>query len=699
MERTAPPDFGPTDIISGFSFGSSLRKHASRNTDHYDVLSFFPVPTMTPVPSVPEGIPQPELFYDDRFWEQYVGRNLVSDPVIAVVELVANCWDSGALKVEIVWPEEGDSYLSVGDNGEGMTRDEFYRRWGSFSYDRITNQGKTVTVNLGNSLATRRVFGQNGIGRFAAFCFGSKYTVSTAKGGERNKFAVRKGRKQPLEFELILTEPAEKSGTIIEVEGVSPMILRAETLRTELGRRFLTDPSFQVFVNGVQIAFDDIENKGLEILSVPVPGIGATVQVKVIDAKRTDLTGRQHGVAWHVLGRLVGDCGWKDPEQKSLIDGRRIEAKRYTFIVEADLLNDAGAVKSDWSGFEEENATYKAVNSAVQTTITQRLLEYTKEKRDETTASVRKSFSNEVRQMTPLRRERWNSFVDKVAADCPSLSEQELKSVSGILANMELASSRYGLLHKLQELDPSQIDKLHEVLEEWTIDMAKIVLDEIRGRMKLIEELRLKTSSEETLEVQELQPLFRQGLWIFGPEYETIHFTSNEGMTSVIQDLFGNAQIKGSRNRPDFAILPDTTVGLYSYPEYDADGGEVGPAKLVIVELKAPDVPIGDAEKGQCWKYVRELLQKGLLSERTRVQGFVLGRSINRVDREERTELNGRVRILPLDFGTVLARADSRLLNLRDKIKAAPFMQRPEIEDYLAEDDGDALSLETVEAS
>ncbi|MGC1479016.1 MAG: ATP-binding protein [Chthoniobacterales bacterium] len=631
------------------------------------------------------AFPQPELFYEDRFWEQYVGKNLVSDPVIAIVELVANCWDAGARKVEISWPEEIAEPFRIEDDGEGMTREEFYRRWGSFSYDRIRNQGKTVEIAFGDVVTSRRVFGRNGIGRFAAFCFGSEYSVSTAKNGERNRFVVRKGRTQPLEFDLVSTESAADSGTRIEVNVVTGTLLRAETIRTELGRRFLTDPAFQVHVNGVRIAFDDIENKGLEVLEVPVPGIDSTITVKVIDTKRTDPTGRQHGVAWHVLGRLVGDCGWKDPEQRSLIDGRRVEAKRFTFIVDADLLSDAGAVKPDWSGFEEENETYRAINAAVQAAITAKLLEMTKEKRGETTASVRKSFSQEVRQMTPLKRERWNTFVEKVAEDCPSLTEQELKSVSGILANMEVASSQYGLLKKLHDLNPGQIDDLHEILEEWTLDMAKIVLDEIRERMNLIEELRLKTNSKTTLEVQELQPLFRQGLWIFGPEFETIHFTSNEGMTSVIQGLFGRDDIKGSRNRPDFAILPDGTVGLYSYPEFDDEGAETGPAKLVVVELKAPDVPIGDNEKGQCWKYVRELLQKGLLSERTRVQGFVLGRTINQVDREERTELNGRVRILPMDFGTVLQRADSRLLKLREKIKSAPFLQESGIETFLSE--------------
>jgi hypothetical protein len=630
--------------------------------------------------------PQPNLFYEDRFWEQYVGQKLVSDPIIAIVELVANCWDAGAKKVEITWPEESGSSLRIEDDGEGMTKEEFYRRWGGMSYDRIRHQGSTVEVSINDHVCTRRVFGKNGIGRFAGFCFAPKYSVITAKDGVQNTFIVRKGTSRPLEFDHPLSEPVEAAGTTIEVQQVSGSILPAETIRTELGRRFLTDPAFQVLVNGVRIAFEDIENKGLEELLVPLPGLDSVVKIKIIDAKRTDPTGRQHGVAWHVLGRLVGDCGWKDPEQKSLIDGRRVEAKRFTFIVEADLLQEAGAVKPDWSGFEEEHPTFQKVNTTVQAAITKRLLEVTKEKRAETTSNVRRSFNSQVRQMSPLTREKWNTFVDKVAEECPSLTEQELKSVSGVLANMEVASSQYGLLHKLHDLSPDQIDDLHQILDEWTVDMAKVVLDEIRGRMKIVEELRFKTADRTTLEVQELQPLFRQGLWIFGPEFETIHYTSNEGMTSVIQELFGRKNLKGSRNRPDFAILPDSTAGFYAYPEYDSQGGEIGPSKLVILELKAPDVPIGDEEKGQCWKYVRELLKKGLLTEKTTVQGFVLGRTINQVDRAERTELNGRVSILPLDFSTVLQRADSRLLKLRDKIKSAPFLQQAGIDEFLADD-------------
>jgi hypothetical protein len=626
-----------------------------------------------------------DLFYEDRFWEQYVGKNLVSDPVTAIVELVANCWDAGATRVEVTWPDQELKTLRVGDNGEGMTRNEFYRRWGGMSYDRIRHQGSTVDVLVGESVRTRKVFGRNGIGRFAGFCFAAQYTVTTTKSGKRHRFLVRKGRKQPLEFQTLGSTDASGKGTEIEVEATSVSFLPAETIRTELGRRFLTDPSFQVLVNGVKIAFEDIEDKGLETMTVEVPDLNLNIIVKIIDAKRTDRTGKQHGVAWHVLNRLVGDCCWKDPEQRSLLDGRRVEAKRFTFIVEADVLHEAGAVKPDWSGFEEDNPTYQTINAAVQSAITKRLLEVTKEKRDETTNNVRRAFSHQVRQMSLIKREQWNTFVEKVAEECPRLTENELKSVSGILANMEAASSQYGLLQKLHDMSPDQIDDLHRLLDEWTLDMAKLVLDEIRDRMKLIEELRIKTGRESTLEVQELQPLFRQGLWIFGPEFETIHYTSNEGMTTVIRELFGRNDVRGTRNRPDFAILPDSTAGFYTYPEYDDQGGEVGPAKLVIVELKAPDVPIGSKEKDQCWQYLSELYTKGMITERTEVQCFVLGRTIRQVDRSERTEMGGRVKIRPLDFEWVLQRADSRLLKLREKIKNAPFLREAELDKFCAE--------------
>ena len=115
--------------------------------------------------------------------------------------------------------------------------------------------------------------------------------------------------------------------------------------------------------------------------------------------------------------------------------------------------------------------------------------------------------------------------------------------------------------------------------------MAKIALDEIGSRLKLIRELHVKLRDKSADEVQELQPLFERGLWIFGPEFETVEFTSNRGMTEVIRKIFSGS-VPGSRQRPDFVVTPDSTVGLYSRPSYDEQHNPKGVDTLVIVEIK-----------------------------------------------------------------------------------------------------------------
>ena len=87
-----------------------------------------------------DTLKQTELRFDERFLKQYVGKRLISDPIVATVELVANCWDAGATNVEISWPGDIGGSLIVKDDGGGMTEAEFRQRWPWFGYNRIQNQ-------------------------------------------------------------------------------------------------------------------------------------------------------------------------------------------------------------------------------------------------------------------------------------------------------------------------------------------------------------------------------------------------------------------------------------------------------------------------------------------------------------------------------------------------------------------------------
>src|SRR5689334_22331638 len=69
--------------------------------------------------------------FGSQFLRDHAGQ-LISEPRIAVVELIANSYDAGATDVRVVWPDETGELFQVEDNGTGMTPDEFQRRWFSF---------------------------------------------------------------------------------------------------------------------------------------------------------------------------------------------------------------------------------------------------------------------------------------------------------------------------------------------------------------------------------------------------------------------------------------------------------------------------------------------------------------------------------------------------------------------------------------
>lgn len=616
--------------------------------------------------------------FGPNFLEKLVGKSILHDPKVAIVELVANAWDAGASEVIITWPtNENEQFFSIEDNGCGLTEKEFTSRWRTLAYDRLGTQGNTVLVNNKN----RTVFGKNGVGRFAGFCFGESYYVASNKKNEHIEYQIEPGSGES-PFSLVKHKPSafiRKNGTKIFVREESSVRLDEEAIRAEIGMRFLTDPSFICIVNGVQVQFSHIPDENITRHSIDLKS-GGVIDIIIIDTSDADKTTKQHGVAWHVNGRLVGEAGWKSYGFDEIIDGRSSEAKRHTFIINADFLAHSDSVKKDWTAFNE-TSEFNEVRDKVFNFVKSYIFGQTKQKRKRIFSNVKKAHSVELNKLTPLRVERWEEFITEIQNECANLNEKDLLKLSSVLIKMEKSDTKYSLISKLSELNSNQIDNLHNILSDWSLDLAKEVLDELQIRLKLLDELREKVLDVNTKEVQDLQPLFYQGLWIFGPEFETIEFTSNEGMTKVIQNIF-KVDVKGSRNRPDFAVLPESTVGSYSYHKYDDDGGEIGIDRLVIVELKKPGIAISTDEKAQCWRYVSELLKKGLISRDTKVTCFVLGSEIDPIERDARKENNDRCTIQPLDYQVVISRAKSRLLKLYDRVKGAPFLeeQRKELD-------------------
>jgi hypothetical protein len=611
------------------------------------------------------------LFFDERFLDRHAGA-IITDAEVAIVELVANSWDAWATQVDITWAERGDDHtFSIKDDGKGLTEAQFLRRWGTIDYNKLAEEGplSEPPEDLAQFPA-RKPYGRNGRGRHAAFRFGDPYRIRTWRDGQEIIYAVERGRTAPFDLTLISRRDGVGGhGTEISAPDGLGVIMSADAVRETLGTRFLSDPQFTVTINGKAVTFEDVPLGKLQQFPVEVPDLG-TADLTVIDTQKADKTTRQHGVAWWVNARLVGAPGWSDYE----LDGRTTEAKRFIFIVRADFLADVSAPLPDWTGFDPSNTAWQTTRAAVYERIRQFLAGVTAARRAAAKSEVRERLSRDVARLAPVSRDRWSAFVDTVIDTCPSIKTEEVEQVAQVLAKLELASSQYGLINQLHELKPDDLDELHAILKDWSVRTAKMALDEVQTRLKLIEELDTKLRDQTLSEVGDLQPLLERSLWVFGPEFESLEFTSNRGMTTVIQKLFGSKDV-GSLLRPDFVMLPDGSVGFYSRDAHD-EGHEVnGVARVVIAEIKKTGVPIGSAEKAQPWRYVTELIEKGLVTEASQITCYVLGSKLDPTEAGEDTRWNNRVRIIPMTYDTFTRRAEKRLLGLRQKLKDAPFLK------------------------
>ncbi|WP_320188503.1 ATP-binding protein [Agrobacterium rosae] len=625
------------------------------------------------------------LLYDERFLATYAG-SIINDPPTAIVELVANAWDAYATDVKISWPNQKDDQgFEIVDNGHGMTRDEFQHIWRTIAYNRIAHGGQKVSPPADVKGEPRQVFGKNGKGRFASFCFADEYLITSRKNGQEFVCRVHRTDIEPLVLDEVSFTPEGVVGHGTKIVGrgsIRSPRLTEEKARETIGSRFLANPAFKVSINGRPIMFSDIPDLISES-EVDVDGLG-TVKILHIDAKKSDKSTKQHGIAWWVQNRAVGSCKWSGSDYERVLDGRTSEAKRFTFIVKADFLNEKDAILEDWSGFKDDNAVWQVTRMVVQDRIRQLIHDIGKGERQKTKSAVIETHGNSINRLSPVSKERVSSFIEEVVEKCPNFGETEVSQLTGILTKLEQSQSRYGLLELLHNCEPTDYDKLHEILSQWSVGMAKIVLDEIQTRLKLINELRFKTKKVGIDEVHELQPLFERGLWMFGPQFESIEYTSNVGMTKVIQKLFNLPEGRGSRSRPDFVVLPDGSVGVYGRPSFDDEFEQDGIDHVVIIDLKTTGLPLGSKEKDQVWGYVKELRKKGVLGSHVKVNGFVLGDQIASGETET-TRHGDTVNIAPMLYSTILARAEKRLLTLHERVKDAPFLakQREELQRFL----------------
>jgi signal transduction histidine kinase len=108
-----------------------------------------------------------------------LGRESVSNGIIAISELVKNAYDADAKKVELIFEDvkSKDGKIRIRDNGTGLSYNDFKEKWMVVGTD---SKERAIVSPSGK----RRVVGEKGIGRFAVERLADYVTLISNPQGE-----------------------------------------------------------------------------------------------------------------------------------------------------------------------------------------------------------------------------------------------------------------------------------------------------------------------------------------------------------------------------------------------------------------------------------------------------------------------------------------------------------------------------------
>jgi signal transduction histidine kinase len=117
-----------------------------------------------------------------------LGRELITDRITALFELVKNCYDANADTTTLIFHNTDsltdDSSVTIKDDGLGMSLNDIRYKW------MVVGTNSKRKERTSPAPYNRTVVGEKGVGRFAVEKLGSKVTIETTQKGTSRKITL-----------------------------------------------------------------------------------------------------------------------------------------------------------------------------------------------------------------------------------------------------------------------------------------------------------------------------------------------------------------------------------------------------------------------------------------------------------------------------------------------------------------------------
>lgn len=603
--------------------------------------------------------------------------SIVSDMSVAFAELVANSWDAGATRVDITIPQRQGEQIIIEDNGSGMTDEDFRSRWMVIAYNRVDHQGEFIDFLAPDNTKIKRVaYGRNGVGRHSLVCFDDSYIIETWKEGCSNSYNIAvSGGSSAFSIEKYKQSTKEGQGTKIIVNAVKHLPDANAIIKT-LGYKFIFDPQFNVYVNGVKVEYHNTLQPDKEDKLITQYGELSVSIYRIPDGEKSTANS---GIAIWVNGRLVGKPTWTIGEYK-IEDARRKFAIKHIVIVKADFLIDT--IVYDWSGFRKNEKVQEA-NRVLANYLRKYRIEYYKGKTTEVRDEAVRINKDAIRTLSIPAVYSLKQFFDTYLEQKPEVEADDLNIIVSSLVNVLSNEQGLSLLAKLSVMSDASISELDKILDEWSVSDIKTVLSEIDARLAVIDAIQKLCSDPKTDELHVLHPLVSQARWLFGIEYDNPNYTFNRRLSTVVKELLDGKQKEDTTinwsKRPDLVLASDCSISATCIEEID-DNGITYVDRILIIELKKGGFKIGRKEMSQAEEYIESIYYGNKLNAKPQIRAYVIGDSIDSSISKFKTQEDFG-KLYAYTYDQLVRTAEKRFFNLKSKLEE--HYNQFEREDYV----------------
>jgi hypothetical protein len=543
---------------------------------------------------------------------EHLGTQMYKRRDAAIAELIANCWDAGATRVDVEIPLDtafaADSVIKISDDGGGMSPDQIQSHYLVLGRNR-----REDSVDPPN----RPVMGRKGIGKLAGFGIAERMRVITWQDDRTTEIELdvtllRKppGQSEAMAIDGVITHAAHRDdqphGTTVVLEKIkSRSQLAGPELLQSLARRFsrTVRGQMELRVNGAAVPepefdFESREPDGDGFTAATLDD-GSTVKYWLGFSKTVLPLNVLRGFTIQTHGKTAqAPPFFFDVEATA--SGQH--GTRYmTGIIEIDGIDDGRDADSDYISTDRQEIDWEAPRMAALKKwgeeLTRRALRERVSRRGDrlmTRVSEDPALSARIAHLDPPSQKQLRAALNTLAQT--EADEEREKELADALVRAFEYRHFHDVIAEIEAVDdqPEQLELLLTHFAEWKVLESRAILEIVKGRIGIVEKFgrMITEDARETaagIDLDNVHDLIAGYPWLLNPDWQVL--SEERSLTKQLRE-WGTEDIidPDDRSRYDFLALDDE-------------------ARTVVIEIKRSAHPVSLEDLQRLDRYVEKLRQ------------------------------------------------------------------------------------------